>query len=650
MKDCRSRFNSGALATLFALILLSGCPTAPSSSSSKPGSSTDSGEASEQLLETFDPPSWEDLNAEVNWEDQPVANAMDRYLEYKRQHPAEVSVQEALQLKNTSPENNAKILSGLGIPPASDADVDYEAVANRHSRIDVKSTNPIFISSISEFDLFALTGVQLISYDWELIPFGDANLIESWQSSEDRMYDKIVLRDDLVWSDGEPITAHDVAFTFRTIMDPRVPVAAVRSGVNELKWVEAYDDRTVVYFHKRPSSAHTESIGYPILPQHIYEASLEKDPTLTTSDYHLKYENQPVCGGPYKLVSRTRSSEFVLERREDWYRKGGETVRRKPYFRQIRFRIIEDPNTALLALKNGEIDELELSSEQWVSQTNGADFYERCTKASGNEWTFGYIGWNIGVPFFEDKRVRQALAYALDHKEMLDNILFGMYQPGQGIFHPTAWMAADPMPEPYQRDLDKAEALLDEAGWDDSDGDGIRDKEINGRLEPFQFTMMVPSASETGLKIAEMYKGNLDQIGIICDIKPTEFTVMQENAGTHKFQALMAAFGTGTDPSTGKNLWTTTALEQDGRNYSQYSNPDVDRWFEEAEKTFDREERAEYYGKIHTQLWEDQPFLWLYYRSSFYGFNKDLRGYMFSPRNPYGYAPGFLSVWKPKAK
>ncbi len=608
----------------------------------------DAGDGGDALLDPFDPPPLDELEAKATWEDQLVLDAMDRYLEHKARHPPLVSVWEALRLKNDSPSANERILSALGQPPESDAEVDWDASVNLHTPIDVKSTNPILGSSVTEFRVADLTGVSLFAFDWDFIPFANSEVVTSWQSSADRMYDKVVLRDDLTWSDSRPITAHDVAFTFQAIMNPKVPAVAVRSGTDKLRWVHAYDDRTVVFFPKDPLATNMWNIFFPVLPRHIYEKSIDDDPSLGSSEHHLKYEDRPVVGGAYQIVRRQRNQEIVLERREDWYMHGGRQVRRKPYIREVRLKIIEDPNTALLAVKKGSIDDLELRAEQWVTQTGGDDFYDVNTKAYGTEWSYGYIGWNLSVPFFSDRRVRQAMAYALNHKEMIQDIGFGLYEPGRGTYHPTSWMFPKNGPQPYQQDLDKAEELLDAAGWTDSDGDGIRDREISGAKTDFEFTILLPSGSETGQRILELLKQNLDQIGVVCHIKPTEFTVLQENARTHKFQAITAGWGTGTDPDTGTNLWTTEAIEQNGRNYGMYSNPEVDRLFEEGRRAFDREKRAEIYGRIHSILWEDQPYMWLYYRSAFYAFNKRLRGYMFSPRNPYGYAPGFAAIWVPK--
>lgn len=169
-------------------------------------------------------------------------------------------------------------------------------------------------------------------------------------------------------------------------MNPKVPAVAVRSGTDQLRWVEAYDDQTVVFFHKEALATNVWNMFYPIIPAHIYSESIKEDPSLSESEHHLKYEKTPISGGPYVITERVRNSVIVLERREDWYMHDGEQVRKKPYIKQIRFRILEDPNTALLALKKGEIDELELRPEAWTTQTNDDDFYRLNTKASGTEW------------------------------------------------------------------------------------------------------------------------------------------------------------------------------------------------------------------------------------------------------------------------
>jgi peptide/nickel transport system substrate-binding protein len=323
----------------------------------------------------------------------------------------------------------------------------------------------------------------------------------------------------------------------------------------------------------------------------------------------------------------------------------GKQVRDKPYFKEVRVKAIEDFNTALLALKAGQIEEMELRPEQWVSQTVGEDFYQRNTKVTAPEWTEFHIVWNLKSPFFEDKRVRQAMSYAFDYDEFLNKITHGIYQPCQGTFHPAAWyFPKTDGPKPYRQDLDKAEDLLDAAGWKDTDGDGIRDKEINGRRVPLEFSMLA-FQNETAIQCATLMKECLSKIGVTCNVKPTEFTVLYDAVEHHKFDASLAGLGAGTDPDLTSNIFATG----EARNDSGYSNKRVDELFVQGRHEFDRDKRAALYGEIDKILWEDQPYTWLYYRNAFYGFSKKVRGYNFSPKGPFDFSPGFDGVYEATA-
>jgi peptide/nickel transport system substrate-binding protein len=599
--------------------------------------------ASTRELEPFDPPPLEKLNAEAKWVAQPVHDCFDLLRAKLAKEKSLATVEEALQIKNDSADANAKILSALGRLPASDDEVDWDATFNRHLTSDIRSSNPLLFSLAVDGEIQMLTSFNLVAFDWNLELFGDGQHIVSWETSADRMVDKIVLRDDLTWSDGQTITAHDIAFTFQTLMNPKVPAIAVKSGPDKLRWVHAYDDHTVVFFHKEALAANAQNIVFPAIPKHIYEKSVAADPTLVNSEYHVKLEQTPVCGGPYKIASRVRGQEIILERREDYYMHGGKQVRPKPYLKTVRCNIIEDRNTALLAVKKGDLDEMMLMPGDWTSKTTGDDFYEKNTKATGPEWTTFQFTWNMRTPFFSDVRVRKAMSYCYNYEEMDTVFNFGLYHRSRGIFHPDSWMAPKPPPALYQQDFDKAAELLEEAGWTDTDGDGVLDKTIDGKKVRFEFTIYVPNITER-IKYATLLKECLDKLGVVCNVKPMEFVAMTERVQKHEFEAAFGGWGTGSDPESVVNIFGTNEL----RNYAGYTNPEVDKLFILGSKEFDKKKRAEIYGKIHTMIYDEQPYTWLFTRSSFYAFNKNLRGYLFSPRDPFGYMPGLRSIWKPK--
>ncbi len=594
------------------------------------------------LIEPFTPPALEELEKTVTWKDRPVVDSLKVVREAQAKSSPGLSVAEALKLRNDSPQNNERIIDSLGRVPQQEDEANFDSEINRHAYGDVNSTNPILASSVVEQDIIGLIGFGLFSFDAKMDAFASADTVKSWQSSEDKMYDKVVLRDDLTWSDGTPITAHDVVFSWQAILTSKIPVTAQRSGTDKIKWIEAYDDHTLVFFHKESSPVNDWNLNFSVIPKHAYADHLEKDPTLVNDPYFVKLENNPVSGGAYVISSRTRGQEIVLEARESWYMHEGKQVRDRPYFKTVRFRIRPDESVSLLGLKAGDIDEMQLSPQLWTTQTIDDAFYSNNTKAYGTEWTEFHFLWNLKDPLFADKKVRQALSYAMDYDELIEKLRYNLDTRCNGVFHPTSkWYPQKKLPF-FTQDLDKAEELLEEAGWTDSDGDGIRDKVVDGKKVNFEFSLLTVNKPDR-IDICTLLKESLDQIQIKCNVKPLEFPIVIDNLQKKKFQAAFGGWGTGTDPYTLENIFKTG----EERNYGSYSSKELDKLFAEGLKEFDEAKRIAIYQKVHEILYEDQPYTWLFYQSGFYGFNKSLRGYSFSPRGPYHYGPGFGSIWKP---
>ena len=623
--------------------------------------STDTTEPKEfelgDLIPDFTPPTFEQVNGDTEWLDKPVVDVYQLMTDRKENEVAMLTAAEALALRNNTAEDNDKIVSAMGTL-AVDGEVNYDAQWVRHTAADIRSTNPLMASSSAEFDVSGLLNLSLFTFDWNFTPYGNKGAITSWRTSSNGLMDIVTIRSDLTWSDGTKLTAYDVEYSYQVIMSSAVPIPAVRSGTDQLKGVKAYDEHTLIYFHAESLATNIWNMLFPIIPKHKYENTISDDPTLASSTAHVELDENPVTAGAYTIQKRERNQEIVLKRRDSYYTFKGEQVRQKPHFETVRFKIIEDPNTALLSMKKGELEEMMLTPEQWKSQTDGDEFYEFNTKSYALEWVYYYFGWNFRSPFFKDKRVRQAMSYAFNHQELLEKHRFGMDEASTGIFHHTSPWAPEIAPTAYQQDLDKAEELLAEAGWEDTDADGILDNvveldnDFDGVSEgearrPFEFTILTSNRPDR-IAICTLLRENLDQIGIRCNVKPVEFTTLQETMLGHKFHAVFAGWGTGADPDTSENLWTTKAIDN-GRNYGCYSNPEVDKLFEQGKRVLDLEQRRKVYQQIHMKLWEDQPYTWLFFRNAYYGFNKSLRGYNYSPRGPYNYGPGESTIFKPAA-
>ncbi|MCA9175968.1 MAG: peptide ABC transporter substrate-binding protein [Planctomycetales bacterium] len=633
------------------------------------------------LLAPFDPPALEALEKTVadsgGWVDRDVLDGIALLRERQKGEPQLATVEDALKMKNDTDEENDKIKDAMGRLWESEDQIDYEAEIARHTPQSLKNTNPLLGSSTTEFEVSSLTSFGLFGFDWNFKPFASADAVKTWQTSKNGMYEKVVMRDDLVWSDGTAITAHDIEFSFKVIMTEQVPIPAMRTGTDKLAYVKAYDDTTLVFFHKEALETNVWNINFGVIPKHVYEKSIQADPTLVDSEHHVAMEEKPVTGGPYAFRSRSQT-EIVLERRDDYFMHNGKQVRDKPPFKTVRMRINPDNSTALLAMKVGDIDVMMLEAGQWSSETNDADFYAQNTKARAIEWVTFSFQWNTKSPYFDDVRVRQALGHAFDHKELLETLRYGRDEPCTGTFHKTSRWHPGPdnavknVPQPYHQNVEKAKQLLADAGWTDTDGDGYLDKQIDGKTTKFEFTILVRNQKER-VDICELLKENLRPLGIVCNIRPLESATLQDKMLNKQFDAAYGGWGTGADPDTSENIWGTGQE----RNYCSYSNPVVDEMFAQGRTLADqrklwkdlllwkdeatrkdlgideslaneRPTREDCYACIQAILYRDQPYTWLYYRNSYYAFNKNLRGYTFSPRGPFGFSPGFSSVWTPQ--
>ena len=582
--------------------------------------------------EAFVPPAAAELDRLV-WIDRPVKDGLAVLREELA--AGEAGDERALAAPNDSPAANGRILAAIArLPEAGEADL--EATLVRHLRTDPVSLNPIMRATPAEFEVVGLTEFRLFSFDRRLEPFATAETVASWQSSADGLIDRVVLRDDLVWSDGQPITARDVAFSYAVIMDDDLPVPSVRDGTDQLRAVEAYDERTVVFFHREPLATNVWNLNFPVIPRHVHDGVWRDDPLFTAGDS----TGLRVCGGPYRVVEWRRGERVVLRRRDEWSTVDGAPVRDIPTFREIEFRIIEDSDAAFAALEAGTIDEMLLAPEQW--RLAGGAGNGRWTPVAASEWTVAFFAWNIDTPLFADRRVRRAMTYAFDHEWMLRELFSGLYDPATGPFHEGSWAAPRKRQSAAQQDLQRAQQLLDDAGWVDTDKDGIRDRDLDGHPLPFEFTMLVAD-QPLRIQTCERLRDDLARIGVRMHLQVVDQTTLVDRTQSGRFEAWHGSRGAAADPDATERNWTTGGAG----NVVGYSNPLVDALYDAGRRDFDRTKRGEKYGRIQEHLWEDQPFTWLYWRNGLYGFSRDLRGIVFSPRGPYTYSPGTRSLWRP---
>lgn len=230
----------------------------------------------------------------------------------------------------------------------------------------------------------------------------------------------------------------------------------------------------------------------------------------------------PIGTGPFKFEKWETGRELVLVRNDEYWGK-------RPYLDKIVIRIIQDSPAALTALKAGEVDlNPRLTPIQYAQQTSGAAFDEPFTREKYNIPVYYWIGWNLERPFFKDKRVRQAMTMLLDREQIVQTVRFGLGKVATSHFNPSS-REFNPNIKPWPYDPKRAAGLLDEAGWKDHDGDGVRDKD--GVKFSFEF---LGSAGSTLLPaLMPVMKEELRKVGIEMTERISEFNVMADQLSDH---------------------------------------------------------------------------------------------------------------------
>ena len=443
----------------------------------------------------------------------------------------------------------------------------------------------------------------------ELIPI----LAKSWQISEDKLIYTFKLKENIKWHDGKPFTSSDVVFSYNSIMNPKVDAPQLRAYYQEIQNVEALDKYTVKFTYARPYFLALEFCGgMPIIPKHIFEeGDINKNPA----------GRYPIGTGPYRFSKWETGREIVLEKNHDYW---GE----KPKIDKIVFKIINDPNVAFQVLKKGEIDLLGLTPIQWVRQSNTDQFKNRINKHSYFAPNYRFIGWNIDKPFFTDNRVRKAMTHLVDRKLILEKI---QYNLGAIVTNPFYLKSKeyDHSIQPYSYNPEKAKELLNEAGWIDTNSDGIRDKDG----VKFEFEFLIPNGSDTSEKISTIIKEELDKVGVAMKIRKIEWAVFVQKLNERKFDAVTLGWSMGveTDPF---QVWHSSQVSGGGSNFVGFKNAEIDKIIEEARQEFDRNKRIELYKKFANIIHQEQPYTFLFCNKSTIALNNRFAGVNIYPLGP----------------
>jgi peptide/nickel transport system substrate-binding protein len=413
-------------------------------------------------------------------------------------------------------------------------------------------------------------------------------LAESWEFSEDGLTMTLDLVDGAVFHDGEPIESHDVAFSIRTIQENH-PFKSMFAPVTE---IDASDPGIVVMTLSQPHPALLLAMSsqlMSIIPEHVYGDG--QDPRS-----HPRNSEDVVGSGPFRLVEFAPDQHVILERFDDFFIEG------RPYLDRIVFRIIKDASARTIGLENGE---LHLSTfENTVNNITRMQQNEDLVVTDEGYAAIGALNWlafNTGADGpTSDPKVRQAIAYAIDRDFILNAIMQGVSQPALTGIHPgSPFYDADV--EPYDLDLERAEALLDEAGYPRGE-DGTR------------FALIIDYGNPTTRPQAEFTKASLARIGIDVTVNSlVDFPTWAQKVSNHDFDMTWDTVFNWGDPVIGVHRTYSSDNIVPGviwSNTQQYANPRIDELMEEAGQELDPEARRSLYSEFQRILSEDLPVYW----------------------------------------
>lgn len=530
-----------------------------------------------------------------------------------------------------------------------------------HFLNDPQGLNPITSFGANATEIQNLIFDRLIALDMKTLALRP-QLAEAMPNiSADRKTMTFQLRPNLKFSDGHPLTAYDVEFSFKTLMNPYVQSAPKRAEMQSFVDCQALDHRTIV-FHLEdsgPFALNRLATTFLIIPQHVYDpdslsnrftafeatlAEKESDSISPELQQNLRLFAESFAQEKFKREAGSvlGSGRYILD---SWIT--GQQIRllKNPYYwnhdeqdplsaqnmDSLVFRFIPNVQTAFQALRSGEIDlSDQFTPEQYSEKMTGKGYEEHFAKKNVSFPYYEYVGWNTRIRnsprrnFFADRNVRMAMSHLVNVEEIIENIL-------QGTANPIVSMVYSERPEHNQQlkpilfNEERAKALLFDAGWTDNDGDGILDKIVANEKVDFEFVLNYRRGNELRERIARHIAAKAKRVGIKVNTQDLEWSVMLDRMKKHELDAWLAGWVYDSDEQDLFSLFHSSQILNEGYNYTCYSNPEADMIMQQIVLEWDQEKRFNLHRRIQQILYDDQPYTLLFANSARFGYNKRLQ-------------------------
>lgn len=473
---------------------------------------------------------------------------------------------------STSGVEERKANNELVVAVGAEPEAGFDAITGGHGSI-----TKVFFSTLLKRDK---------ELGWE------NDLATDYKISEDKLKWTVTIRDDATFTDGEPLTAEDVAFTYKTTKDSSTEV-----DLTMIEKVEATDDKTVVFTLTRPMSTFVEKLGAcGIVPKHAYDDA---------------FKDSPIGSGPYKFVQWDKGQQVIAEVNDDYY---GD----KPNIKKLTM-VFLDTDAAYAAVKSGDVDMASINGELAKEEVEGKEIIDiQSIETYGVEFPMVAntgkktdSGYEIGNNVTSDIAIRKSLNTAIDRQGIVDGVLNGYGTVSTTGLEKMPWLNEETvLKESEYNNVDEAKKILSDGGWKDEDNDGILEKD--GTKASFK---LLYTSGNYRQEMALQFQKVAREIGIEITLEERTWDTILEDI--HK-EAVLFGFGSG-DPSELYNLYysgaANTPVEWDNAGF--YKNEAVDSSIDKALNCDDEEEALKYWqqlqwdGTTGASVKGDAPYCWL---------------------------------------
>jgi peptide/nickel transport system substrate-binding protein len=425
-------------------------------------------------------------------------------------------------------------------------------------------------------------------------------LAERWEIPDPKTY-IFHLRKGVIFHDGRPLTSRDVKWTFDSLLQGKIR-STKAAAYRFVDRIEAPDDYTVAFYMKEP---------FATLLWNLSDGAIGIVPYGSGSEI----SDHPIGSGPFRFVSAEQDKEVLIERNDGYW---GE----KPRLQNVRFAVVPDTTTRALELRKGSADiavnaltgDLVLALEREPNL--------RVLRGSGT--VLSYLAFNVRDPILKDRRVRQAIAYAIDRTPMIHYLLRDFARPAYSLLPPESWAFDADMPH-HGHNPELARQLLEQAGY----------PAVNGVR--FHLTMKTSTEESTRL-LAAVLQQQLREVGIALDIRTFEFATFFADVTRGAYQVHSLRWvGGNEDPDIFEYVFHSDKFTPHGANRTFYSNPRVDVLIDQARSELDEKTRKQLYAEIQEILAQDLPYIDLWYWDNVLVHSRRVKNLTLNPAGNYDF-------------